>query len=86
MRILICTICYNVKKLRKMRTTNHFRDNSYSTKITMVAMQTISQNVCRNSAITTRTLVIKLLNKSINLSYRIVRRYLDYIEYKNSLL
>jgi transposase len=79
------TIYYNLAKLKKTGSVAHKQRSGRPKKITPATSKAIGQYIRRNSAITTKMLVTKLLERDIQVSEMTVWRHVTTMGYKKSL-
>jgi transposase len=78
------TIYYNLAKLKKTGSVAHKRRSGRPKKITPATSKAIGQYIRRNSAITTKMLVTKLLERDIQVSEMTVWRHVTTMGYEEN--
>lgn len=85
-RIPLRTVEYNLNKLRKTGSTEHMRGNGRTSKVTQSVSRAIGQHVCRNTAISTRQLAVKVQEtQNTQISHVAIWRHMKKKGYKSSV-
>ena len=84
--ISLTTVYDNLTKLRQFRTNQRIEGSSRLKKIDANVSKALAQFVCRDSSVSTRSLLTRLSSTGLDVSYRTVGRHLVGIGYQKNLL